>query len=59
MLEKQKSTGSNGSPAANNEIVEDLVKMGFEKSRVIEALSICDGNKEHAATYLLGSSMKF
>lgn len=27
--------------------------MGFTRAQVLEALSICDGIKEHAATYLL------
>ena len=33
------------------------MEMGFKKNQVEEALSICDGNKEHAATYLMGLSM--
>jgi hypothetical protein len=33
--------------------VKELIELGFERARVIEALQINDGNKEHAATYLM------
>ena len=33
-------------------VVKELEDMGFTKARVLEALSICDGNKEHALNYL-------
>ena len=35
---------------------EELMQLGFSKAQVEEALSICDGNKEHAATYLMNQS---
>ena len=39
--------------------VKELMDMGFTKEKVTEALSICEGNKEHAATYLMqGESPK-
>jgi len=39
--------------------VKELIDMGFTREKVVEALSICDGNKEHAATYLMqGESPK-
>ena len=38
---------------SNEADVKELMELGFERSRVVEALSICDGNKEHAATYLM------
>jgi hypothetical protein len=40
----------------NEADVKELMELGFEKARVLEALSICDGNKEHAATYLMGGT---
>jgi hypothetical protein len=40
----------------NEGTVKELMEMGYSKASVEEALSICDGNKEHAATYLLSQS---
>lgn len=28
--------------------------MGYSRAQAIEALRVCDNNKEHAANYLLG-----
>jgi Holliday junction resolvasome RuvABC DNA-binding subunit len=50
LLERQKSLGSR----LNEADVKELMDMGFNRQQVTEALSICDGNKEHAATYLMG-----
>lgn len=50
MLEKQKSMGCK----FNEEDVKSLMEMGFNRKQVEEALSICDGVKDHAATYLMG-----
>ena len=36
----------------NDADVKELMYMGFSRDKVIEALSVCDGNKEHAGTYL-------
>jgi hypothetical protein len=41
----------------NEADVKELIELGFNEKQVKEALSICDGNKEHAATYLMGLSM--
>ena len=49
LLEKQKSLGSK----INEDDVKELTQMGFTRSKVLEALSICDGITEHAAQYLL------
>jgi len=51
MLERQKSLGSK----QNEDDIKGLIEMGFTRNQVIEALSICDGVKEHAAQYLLSS----
>ena len=45
-LKKQASTSE------DTPVVKELMDMGFTKEKVLEALSICDGNKEHAITYL-------
>ena len=37
-------------------IVKELIDMGFSKEKVLEALSICDGNKEHALNYLMSAA---
>ena len=47
-MERQKSLGYK----ANETDIKSLVDMGFSRAQVEEALSICDGNKEDAATYL-------
>ena len=52
MLSRQKSYGSK----VNEQYVKDLMEMGYSKQEAEEALSICDGNKEHAAQYLLNQS---
>jgi Holliday junction resolvasome RuvABC DNA-binding subunit len=49
ILEKQKSLGGH----FNEADVKGLMDLGFTKPQVEEALSICDNNKEHAATYLM------
>jgi len=49
MLERQKSLGSR----QNEDDIKSLIEMGFTRNQVLEALSICDGVKEHAAQYLL------
>ncbi len=49
LLEKQKSLGSK----LNQDDVKQLMEMGYTKAQVEEALCINEGNKEHAATYLL------
>ena len=50
LLERQKSMGSK----LNENDVKELMELGgVSRDQAIEALSICDGNKEHAATYLL------
>ena len=36
----------------NEADVKELMDMGFTRDKVVEALSICGGIKEHAATYL-------
>ncbi len=36
----------------NETHVKELMELGFTRDQVIEALSICDGNKENAASYL-------
>jgi len=33
--------------------IKELMDMGFTKSQVKEALSVCDGNKQNAANYLM------
>ena len=33
-------------------MVRELMEMGFSKEKVLEALTICDGNKDHALNYL-------
>lgn len=33
--------------------IKELTEMGFTKAQAVEALKICDGNKEQAANYLL------
>ena len=33
-------------------VVRELMEMGFSKEKVLEALTICDGNKDHALNYL-------
>lgn len=38
----------------NQNDVKSLMEMGYTKAQVEEALCINGGNKEHAATYLLG-----
>jgi UBA/TS-N domain len=35
--------------------VKELMSLGFTREKVIEALTLCDGNKEHAVTYLTTS----
>ena len=52
MLEKQKSMGSK----LNQNDVKELMEMGYTKPQVEEALCINEGNKEYAATYLLGQT---
>lgn len=49
MLERQKSLGSR----QNEDDIKSLIGMGFTRNQVVEALSICDGVKEHAAQYLM------
>ena len=49
LLEKQKSLGSK----LNEGDVKEPIEMGFDRRQVEEALSICDGVKDHAATYLM------
>ncbi len=49
LLDQQKQLGSK----TNEADVKELMELGFERGRVVEALSICDGNKEHAATFLM------
>ena len=49
MMKRQASHGSK----VNETAVNELMEMGYSKDRVVEASSICDGNKEHAATHLL------
>ena len=49
MIDQQKAMG-----AKHNETdVTELMEMGFKREQVLEALSICVGNKEHAANYLM------
>ena len=48
MMEQVKMQGG-----ANEANVKELMEMGFERAKVLEALSVCEGNKEHAATYLM------
>jgi Holliday junction resolvasome RuvABC DNA-binding subunit len=50
LLEKQKSIGCK----FNEDDVKSLMDLGYNRKQVEEALSICDGVKDHAATYLLG-----
>ena len=49
-MERQKSMGSKFNEA---DITELMQATGCTKAQVEEALVINDGNKEHAATYLL------
>jgi len=49
IMEEQKKAGFK----PNEVDVKSLMDMGFTREKVLEALSICDGNKEHAGTYLL------
>ena len=51
LLEQQKRAGFK----VNEADVKELMDLGYKREKVIEALSICDGNKEHAATYLMSS----
>ena len=51
IMEEQKKAGFK----PNEVDVKSLMDMGFTREKVLEALSICDGNKEHAGTYLLQS----
>ena len=52
LLERQRSMGSK----LNESDVKQLIEMGYSKAQVEEALCINGGNKEHAATYLLGQT---
>lgn len=52
LIDQQKQLGSK----SNEADVKELMELGYERGRVIEALSICDGNKEHAATYLMSQA---
>ena len=47
-VDQQKKSGIK----PNDADVKELMDMGFTRDKVIEALSVCDGNKEHAGTYL-------
>lgn len=38
--------------AFNEKVVSELMDMGFPKAKVLEALTLTDGNKDQAATYL-------
>ena len=48
----------NSSSEAGQEppVVKELMEMGFDKPKVLEALNICDGNKEHALNYLMSGA---
>ena len=48
-LELQKKVSSSGEATP---VVKELMEMGFSKEKVLEALTICDGNKDHALNYL-------
>ena len=49
LIDQQKQMGVK----MNENDIKELVDLGFTRAQVVEALSICDGNKEHAATYLM------
>jgi DNA damage-inducible protein 1 len=49
LIDQQKQMGIK----MNENDIKELTDLGYTRAQVIEALSICDGNKEHAATYLL------
>jgi DNA damage-inducible protein 1 len=51
IMEEQKKAGFK----VNEADVKSLMDLGFTRDKVIEALSICDGNKDHASTYLFQS----
>jgi len=38
------------------EVVEELVNMGFREAQIHEALTVCNGDKEQAANYLMNSA---
>ncbi len=48
-MDKQKSMGFKASETD----IKELMELGFARDKVVEAMSMCDGNKEHAATYLM------
>ena len=48
LVDQQKKAGFK----PNDADVKELMDMGYSRDKVIEALSVCDGNKEHAGTYL-------
>ena len=48
---KKQASSSEDTP-----VVKELMDMGFSKEKVLEALSICDGNKEHAINYLTSAA---
>merc|ERR1712070_840596 len=58
-LKKQLSESNSPSPSQakdefggfKKELVEELLSMGFTKGSVLEALKVCDGNKEHALNF--------
>ena len=54
LLERQKSLGSKFKESDIKELMEIS---GFPQKQVEEALVICDGNKDDAATYLMNMSM--
>ena len=41
--------------ASKPDVVKELMEMGFKREQVMEALAICEGNKEHALNYLMSS----
>ena len=51
-MKKKSSTEAGQEPP----VVKELMEMGFDKPKVLEALNICDGNKEHALNYLMSGA---
>ena len=51
-MKKKSSTEAGQEPP----VVKELMEMGFDKPKVLEALNICDGNKEHALNFLMSNA---
>ncbi len=53
MFEEEKDAMMNFKP--NESDVKEIMSMGYTREKVIEALKISEGNKEHAVNYLMSA----